>query len=862
MHNSTLFVLDSRVFHGGLLRAAVKPEITTITLDFNQDGLRQISQALGEQSSINSLHILCHGSPGCLHLGNGHLGLDNLAHRSEELREWFAGVECPQIFLYGCNVAAGDAGTEFVEKLAGLTGAGVSASTTAIGHQALGGDWYLDFQTGDIIMENIFSASELAAYPGVLDGNGKWSLFDLVDFSGIYTERLDALQLLVQEQLSSFFAQSDYLTQLAIPFSATAGDGWMGNAESLRSTILDGNYQIRLEVRSGAELQGALGAYSAAGTTGTPTIYLNSDWFATANQEQIVAVLLEEIGHDFDQILNNGADSRGDEGEIFSNLVLGNEFDLGGLQQEGDRKVLTIDGRSVVVETALPAVGSIGLAANTWQNLKAGNDPNKASDGSWTANSADLVGSAAEPYIQIKYDADEVAFKIRAEPQSGSFKALIGVFIDIDGDGSPDFTVELNVDNSNQAPSGYTVGAFNFIPITVGTGPTANTSPSTTVIPAANTNTYFALNTSNVVAGVFGSGAAAGIPVDVDNDSTNENYYVFKFSLADLNTFINGLSTAYKKPTILNPSQWNAAALTASNSLNSINGDVGGGAFTQNTLWTDIFGINSGPVLSIPSTLNYTENQTGTAINTSITVADSNNTTLSSATVSITSNFQSGQDTLAFTNNNSTTFGNISAIYDSSTGVLTLTSAGSTATLAQWQSALRAVTYSNNSEAPSTSARTISYQINDGQNNNNLSNIITSTVNVTAVNDAPVNTLPATFSVNEDTNLTLTGLSISDVDAGTGDVTVTLSVNSGTLSASSSGNVTVNNSGTSSIVLTGTVANINTFLTGFAPVFAPSANFNGAVTLTMVTNDGGNTGGAALSDTDTSTITVNSVNDA
>ncbi|MFQ6540361.1 hypothetical protein, partial [Aphanothece stagnina] len=138
-------------------------------------------------------------------------------------------------------------------------------------------------------------------------------------------------------------------------------------------------------------------------------------------------------------------------------------------------------------------------------------------------------------------------------------------------------------------------------------------------------------------------------------------------------------------------------------------------------------------------------------------------------------------------------------------------------------------------------AVTLTMVTNDGGNTGGaaLSDTDTSTITVNSVNDAPINTLPGTFSVNEDTNLTLTGLSISDVDAGTGDVTVTLSVNSGTLSASSSGNVTVNNSGTSSIVLTGTVANINTFLTGFAPVFAPSANFNGAVTLTMVTNDGG-----------------------
>ena len=55
------------------------------------------------------------------------------------------------------------------------------------------------------------------------------------------------------------------------------------------------------------------------------------------------------------------------------------------------------------------------------------------------------------------------------------------------------------------------------------------------------------------------------------------------------------------------------------------------------------------------------------AIDSGLTVTDPDNTTLASATVSITSNFQSGQDVLAFTNTGSTTYGNIAAV-DPATG--------------------------------------------------------------------------------------------------------------------------------------------------------------------------------------------------
>ena len=80
----------------------------------------------------------------------------------------------------------------------------------------------------------------------------------------------------------------------------------------------------------------------------------------------------------------------------------------------------------------------------------------------------------------------------------------------------------------------------------------------------------------------------------------------------------------------------------------------------------------------------------------------------------------------------------------------------------------------------------------------------TSTITVVAVNDAPVSTLPPSYSTNEDTLVGLTGISLSDIDAGSGTMTATFGVTSGTLTAISSGGVTVSGSGTSSLMLSGT----------------------------------------------------------
>ena len=64
--------------------------------------------------------------------------------------------------------------------------------------------------------------------------------------------------------------------------------------------------------------------------------------------------------------------------------------------------------------------------------------------------------------------------------------------------------------------------------------------------------------------------------------------------------------------------------------------------------------------------------------------------------------------------NNPATMGNIAGAYNAATGVMTLTSAGATATLAQWQAALQSVSYSNSSDNPSVHRATVSYTVNDG----------------------------------------------------------------------------------------------------------------------------------------------------
>ena len=285
-----------------------------------------------------------------------------------------------------------------------------------------------------------------------------------------------------------------------------------------------------------------------------------------------------------------------------------------------------------------------------------------------------------------------------------------------------------------------------------------------------------------------------------------------------------------------------------------------GGLLTPST--DDIFIDNVSALTRVDSvpgvnyTTTYTENGAGVSIGSALSdVRDLDSTNMRSATIVLT-NAQAG-DLLTL----GTLPTGISGSIDTSvSGQITVTLTGS-ATKANYAAAIRAITFSNSGDNPGTTARVINVTVNDG----GLSSpVATATISVVAVNDAPVNSLPAGWTTNEDTSVGLSGLSIADPDAGTGTMSVTLNVSGGAITAISGGSVSVAGSGTATVTLTGTLANINAYLaSAAAPVYVPAADANGAFTLTMTTNDGGNSGtGGALTDIDTRTITVNAVNDA
>ncbi|MCD1638529.1 DUF4347 domain-containing protein [Pseudomonas stutzeri] len=466
------------------------------------------------------------------------------------------------------------------------------------------------------------------------------------------------------------------------------------------------------------------------------------------------------------------------------------------------------------------STGTFGSATSTYN----------AGTGVWTVTGsvADVNAALAAVALTPSANNDQnftITTRIRDAADTGPADSTITVIVT----GTNDAPTATNLTQSKAATEGGGSVALDDIVVTdVDTGDTI-TATLTLSDPAAG----------SLSTGTFGSATSTY--------NAGTGVWTVTGSVADVNAALAAVA--------LTPSANNDQNFTITTRIR----DAADTGPADGTISVTVTPVNDAPVVSTSGGTNaFTEDGSATVIDGSLTLSDVDDTAFASATVAITGNFASGQDVLAFTNDGST-MGNISASYNAATGVLTLTSAGGTATLAQWQAALRSVTYSNSSDAPSTANRTISFTVNDGDTD---SNTATKQVSVAAVNDAPVATVPANISVTEDTASALTGISFSDPDAGGSSVTVTLSVPSGTLSATSGGGVTVG--GTSSaLTLTGSIANINTFIAGSNLTFTTAANSTANVTLTVAIDDGGNTGsGGAQTDSETVTLQVSAVNDA
>ncbi|MHC2431769.1 hypothetical protein ACVIST_008514 [Bradyrhizobium elkanii] len=486
----------------------------------------------------------------------------------------------------------------------------------------------------------------------------------------------------------------------------------------------------------------------------------------------------------------------------------------------------------------------------------------QASDGTLaTSQTFTIAVTEAPPSVPV--DSDAGANAIAEGAANGSTVGVTASSIDVNG---PPVTYALIGDTSG---GGFTINATTGV-ITVADSTkldyesapghayivTAQASDGTTassqtftiavtdVAPSAPVDADAGANRVAVNAPV---GAGTGVTAS----STDVNGPAVTYSLVG-DTSGGGftINATTGKITVADPSKINIADPSY-----DVTVDASDGTLHSQQTFTIAVVVDQAPVVTAGHTLNYTENQAATVIDSAITVTDGDDANLVSATVQITGNYASGQDVLGFTNQNG-----ITGSFDAATGTLTLTGSSS---VANYQAALASVTYINTSDNPSGLARTVTITTNDGTLD---SSPVTDTINVTPVNDPPVVTAGHTLNYTENQAATAfdPAIIVSDVDnttltGATVQITGNYANGQDVLAFTSQNGITGSfNAGTGVLTLTGT-ASVADYQASLASVTYQNTSDNPsglARTVTIIANDG-----TATSTPVTGTINVTPVND-
>jgi Domain of unknown function (DUF4347)/Bacterial Ig-like domain/FG-GAP-like repeat/RTX calcium-binding nonapeptide repeat (4 copies) len=139
---SSIVILDPTVPESDRLADGIKPDTAIYILENKPDAIEQITSILAQHQGIETLHIITHGSPGKIYLRTTELNSRNIENYSQQLQQWRNALSAnASIILYGCNVAVGKSGHQFLTQLNQFTGANIAANSQPTGNCELGGTW-------------------------------------------------------------------------------------------------------------------------------------------------------------------------------------------------------------------------------------------------------------------------------------------------------------------------------------------------------------------------------------------------------------------------------------------------------------------------------------------------------------------------------------------------------------------------------------------------------------------------------------------------------------------------------------------------------------------------------------------------
>ncbi len=779
------------------------------------ESMNDIKNILDSNKDIDAIHILSHGKTGEITVGNDVLNLNSIDNYTALLESIKTSLtQDGDLLLYGCDVAANGNGQEFIDILATLTQADVAASNDVTGAAALGGDWDLEVSSGLIEAENI----AINDFDGELGLSGANPLIYGTDKATVNEDGTVNL---------NGFTVSD------------------SDTEYLKVSITAENGTLSLGITTG--ISGYSNATKTLVITGTSTQLtdaLNSMTYSPDANYNGVENLVIKASDDDGSTWSDYFISRTG---LFYNPTNQHyyEFVADAHKTWDDAKVLA-EGRIYLgLGGYLATVTS--EAENTLIASKLGGDgwfgaSDAESEGIWKWVTGPEAG---QQFWQDSTDAGTSGENFQGYAVNGMYNNWVsGEPNNSDGTrGGEDvahyYATGTNAGKWNDFASTNTVSISGYIVEYGGLSTDSSSKPEAAklaiTVVSVNDAPTFTLPSNHTVNEDAGNQNISNFITNIGKGGGSyENSQTLTFTTTNNNSALfssQPIIDADGKLTYKAADNKSGTA-TVTVTLKDNGGTANGGVDTI----TKTFTITVNPVNDIPILSAVTKTLTDTV----------GKDTFDNITGNLsTSDVDDTIFTYDFSNGTTSQVGTYGTLSISSSGVYTYVANAD---------AINAL--SGNASDTFTIRTTDSGGTGTGAK---LTGTASFTVNIIGANDAPINSVSSSQTVNEDTILVFNStnsnlISISDVDSS--NVTVTLAVSNGVLNLGNTSNITISSGSNASntITFTGTKENVNAALNGLS--YKGNQDFFGSDTLTVTTSDGN------TSDTDTVAITINSVNDA
>ena len=817
----TIVFIDKSVENIDQIISSTDPSWEIVMIDQDRSGLDQMASYLSGRTDVGSIHVVSHGEAGTLFLGNDALSNANLADYQAQLTAIGQALnDNGDILLYGCDIAAGSGGMDFVRAFSDRTGADVAASVNRTGGDEAGGDWVLEATSGSIEAK----ALENPLYAGILakTNSGTW-----------------------------------------VANGATAANDWTNTTDGITTTVTFTN---------------------ASGSTGTFIDIANNTLNTAAGGVtngtfDNGAAGSASLAATFDA---NNANAVGTVTITFSTAVTNPVIHLdriGGVSGTANSSIWTLTSGGTL--TRLSGVNHflVDSTAGTIQRQTGG-----SSNGS-ESNTSSANGTAAGS-VRVNGTFTTITFNLRMTSNAGAGDAFeIAFAIDAPPTAVDDtFTTQhntpatINVRANDTDPRGdtLTVTKVNGTAITAGGAGVAVTGGTVTLVsgnlvftPAANyvgspsfTYTIADANGGESTATLTGTVTNTAPVVDLDGSAAGTGFSTTftengaAVSIADTDAVMTDVDDANLESASVTLTNQQTGDRLLVNGSTAASGTIGTIAWTRTNTVVTFTGTATKAQYAAAMQLIQFENTTDTPATTARiinTIVNDGNANSNTAVTTIAINRAPDPTDDAFSGNEDTAISANVLTNDTDVGdgpgspPLSIVTGPANGVLTSFNTTTGAFIYTPNANYNGTDTFTYRYTDVDGD-----SKVATVTLTINPVNDAPVNAVPASLGpVAEDGTLSITGVSVTDVDSGT--LTTTLTIGNGALNVGTGGGVTITGNGSGTVTLAGTSAQINAALATLS--YTPTADYNGTATFQISTTDG------ALTDVDSRTITVTPVVD-